>query len=526
MAYPYWLPASDKLFLPPPVPVSRILSTDDFVTRLNVFYHAGTGRQLLVGHPYFDVFNLQQKLIAKKVSGNQFRAVRFTLPDPNKFALQDPTIYNPEKERLVWSCRGLQIGRGLPLGGGTTGHPFYNKCRDTENPNPGGNGNKYPNPSGDVRQNVSLDPKQVQMLFVGCTPCVGEHWDKVDKLCDAEKEQHEEGDCPAIELVTTHIQDGDMCDIGFGAMNYQTLQDSKSEAPLDIVSCTCKHPDILHMSNDPFGNSMWFFAKREQMYMRHFWARCGNVTEKVPDPVNGEGHNYYLAPKTELNRKMGSTIYCGTPSGSLISSDGQLFNRPYWIQTAQGKNNGICWSNEVFVTLVDNTRNTNVTISVKTSEDKGKDGAFQVENYNVYTRHMEEYDFNFIFQLCKVPLTPEVLAQIHSMNPKIIEKWNVGFAPAAPTTSSLSDQYRYIESLANRCPAPPEETEDTDPYEGEVYWNINLSENFSSELDSFPLGRKFLYQAGKSSVAVSGRSGTKRLASKASNKQSSKRARR
>ncbi|AFA26579.1 L1 [Tursiops truncatus papillomavirus 5] len=515
--YSYWLPSTDKLFLPPPAPVSKILSTDTFVKRLDIFYHAGTGRQLLVGHPYFDVLGDNQKLIAKKVSGNQYRAARFLLPDPNRFALQDPSIYNPEQERLVWACRGVQIGRGLPLGGGTTGHPFYNKAKDTENPN-----NKYPNTTkNDIRQNVSFDPKQVQMVFVGCTPCLGEHWEKVTKTCDGQ--ERKAGDCPALELLSTHIQDGDMCDIGFGAINNKTLQESKSEVPLDIVTSICKHPDILQMANDQFGNAMWFFAKREQMYVRHMWARTGIVSEKVPDAVNGDRHDFYLSPKD--NKEMASVIYTATPSGSLITSDGQLFNRPYWIQTAQGKNNGICWGNELFVTVVDNTRNTNITISVKDPEKQLDEGSFQTDAFKIYTRHMEEYEFNFIFQLCKVPLQPEVLAQIHNMNSTILEKWNVGFAPSAPTSSSLSEHYRYLNSLATKCPPAPEETEEKDPYEGETYWKIDLSETFSSELDSFPLGRKFLYQASKSSVRVSGRSATKRPATKVSKKPSSKRAR-
>nr|WDS49648.1 MAG: L1 protein [Neophocaena asiaeorientalis asiaeorientalis papillomavirus 2] len=518
--YAYWLPSADKLFLPPPAPVSKILSTDAFVTRLDLYYHAGTGRQLLVGHPYFDVIGEENKLIAKKVSGNQFRAARFTLPDPNRFALQDPSIYDPERERLVWACRGVQVGRGLPLGGGTTGHPYYNKAKDTENPN-----NQYPSTgTGDNRQNVSCDPKQVQMVFVGCTPCLGEHWEKVETLCAGQ--QHQPGDCPAIELVSSHIQDGDMCDIGFGAINHKTLQESRSEVPLDIVSSVCKHPDILQMANDPFGNSMWFFAKREQMYVRHLWARRGTVSEKVPDPLNGGGgkHDFYLSPKE--GKEMASVVYTATPSGSLITSDGQLFNRPYWIQTAQGKNNGICWGNEVFVTVADNTRNTNITITVKDPDKNSEpEGSYLAENFKIYTRHMEEYQFDFIFQLCKVPLTPEVLAQLSNMNSKIIERWNVGFATAAPSTSTLAEHYRYLNSLATKCPPAPEDSAEKDAYDGETYWHIDLSEAFSSDLDCFPLGRKFLYQASKS-IRSTARPALKRPASKVSRKQSSKRARR
>ena len=59
------------------------------------------------------------------------------------------------------------MGRGQPLGIGTTGHPFFNKLGDTENPS------VYLEGGEDDRMDVSFDPKQIQLLIVGCVPSVG-----------------------------------------------------------------------------------------------------------------------------------------------------------------------------------------------------------------------------------------------------------------------------------------------------------------------------------------------------------------
>ena len=158
-----WLPSSGPLYLPPAKPLARVLRTDDYVTGTNVYFHAESDRLLIVGHPYFDVKeNGENQITVPKVSANQYRVFRCKLPDPNKFALVDSDIYNPDRERLVWQLTGLEIKRGGPLGIGSTGNPYFNKYGDTENPN------TYPEKEGkDQRMNVSFDPKQTQLFIVG-----------------------------------------------------------------------------------------------------------------------------------------------------------------------------------------------------------------------------------------------------------------------------------------------------------------------------------------------------------------------
>lgn len=483
-----WLPPSGKLYLPPSQPVAKILPTDDYVVDTSVFFHASSERLLTVGHPYFPItkVNDPKTIVIPKVSGNQYRAFRVLLPDPNKLALVDSSLYNPESERLVWRLRGLDIGRGGPLGVGSTGHPLFNKLKDTENPN------GYFKTGSENRQNVSVDPKQTQLFVVGCTPCWGEHWDAA-KPCEQPQEQ---GACPPLQLVSSVIQDGDMCDIGFGALNFASLQADHSGVPLDIVASTCKWPDFLRMSNDPYGSAMFFFGKREQVYARHFFARDGTIGDKIPEQ-NFEGvQQTYIIPgeSTKEQNTASSSIYYTTPSGSLVSSDSQLFGRPYWIQKAQGPNNSICWRNNIFITMVDNTRNVNFTINVKA--DAAPMQQYNASKYKHYTRHVEEFELSFILQLCKVPLTADVLAHINVMDPGIIDDWQLGFVP--PPAPSIGDAYRFIDSLATRCPTAEPPKEKADPYEKFVFWTVDLTERLSSDLSSYPLGRRFLSQTGVS----------------------------
>nr|AYA93411.1 MAG: L1 protein [Human papillomavirus] len=488
-----WMQHTGKLYLPPAKPVAKVLSTDEYVRGTNLFFHASSERLLTVGHPYFEIPSqaIQGTLAVPKVSGSQYRVFRCILPDPNKFALIDQTIYNPERERLVWKIKGLQLGRGGPLGVGTSGHPLFNKVLDTENPN------AYPPAeTAEQRVNVSMDPKQVQMLIVGCEPAIGEHWDTAKPCSD----EYNQGDCPPLQLVNTVIQDGDMCDIGFGAANFKAIQQDKSSVPLDIVDEICKWPDLIKMEQEVYGDKLFFVTKREQAYARHYFARAGTPGDTMPDGTGNQDIFYFSPDNTQRDlpqNTLGSHIYFPTVSGSLVSSEAQLFNRPYWIQKAQGPNNGICWNNNLFLTLVDNTRNTNFTLSVyKTAANVPNPSQYRYKatDFNQYLRHVEEFDVQLIFQLCKVPLDPDVLAHLNVMDPTILDNWQLAFVPPPP--QSIEDNYRYIRSLATRCPTEEPNAENKDPYKEYSFWSVDLTERFSAELTQFPLGRRFLFQTG------------------------------
>lgn len=478
-----WLPSTGKLYLPPQKPTPRVLSTDEYVRRTNIYFHATSERLFTVGHPYFPIIGDDNTVKVPKVSGSQYRVWRVHLPDPNKFALIDKDVYDPDSERLVWAVRGMEISRGGPLGVGVAGHPLFNKFADTENPFSYNDEVKTEN-----RLNVSSEPKQTQLFMIGCAPPVGGHWDAAVP-CTAQPLN--KGDCPALEYINSTIEDGDMCDTGFGNVNFKTLSADKATAPLDVINTISKWPDLIQMTKDVYGDHIFFYGTREQLYTRHMGNRAG-TGDPLPE------HNTYYLPPGEGPQKdnFAGTTYFTTVSGSLVSSEGQLFNRPYWLQRAQGPNNGICWGNQCFVTLVDNTRNTNFTISVYNGEESFPSDTYtyKAKDFKQYLRHTEEYNLEFIFQLCKVPLTADILAHLNVMNPSILEGWQLAFMPPAP--SGLESTYRFINSLATKCPTTEEDKENDDPYKNLNFWDIDLTDKFSSELSQVPLGRRFLYQMG------------------------------
>ncbi|AAB41773.1 major capsid protein [Ovine papillomavirus type 2] len=486
--------AGQKLYLPP-TPVTKTLCSETYVSRRDIYYHAETERLLTVGHPFYSV-KVNEKTVPK-VSPNQYRAFMIQLPDPNQFALPDRTLYDPGKEKLVWGLIGLQVSRGQPLGGAISGHTTFNALLDAENVS-----RRTTAQGTDDRKPAGMDAKQQQVLLVGCTPAVGEYWAKA-RPCVSDRV--DAGSCPPLELKHKPIEDGDMMDIGFGAANFKELNSSRSDLPLDIVNEICLYPDYLRMTEETAGNSMFFFARKEQVYVRHVWARGGSDKEPPPE-------DYYLKPKGSDQPKIAG-VFIGAPSGSLLSTDGLIFNRPYWLYRAQGMNNGICWNNTVFVTVGDNTRGTNLTITVSSDDSPLKE--YETGKINVYHRHVEEYKLAFIFQLCSVQLTPETVSSLQGLMPSILENWEINVQP--PTSSILEDTYRYIESPATKC-ADNVPASKPDPYEGLRFWKIDLKEKFSLDIDQFPLGRRFLAQQGLGCTAAVRRRVPKSTSDKAPSK--------
>lgn len=220
----------------------------------------------------------------------------------------------------------------------------------------------------------------------------------------------------------------------------------------------------------------------------------GNEGDNLPtEPTRA----FYIQPANDTppNANIGKFSYYPVPSGSLVTSEASLFNRPYWLYKAQGKNNGVCWGNNLFITLLDNTHNTNFTISVyKENNPMNNEYQYNKSNFRKYLRHVEELEVELIMHLCKVPLEADILAHINVMDPRILDEWELAFVPPPP--QGLEDTYRYIKSLATMRPADVPATAPEDRYKGMVFWDVDLRDKFTTELDQTPLGRKFLYQMG------------------------------
>lgn len=469
--------SGQKLFLPPP-PVTLVRCTDTYVRRKGIFYHGETSRLLTVGHPFYRL-EKNDKEFVPKVSPHQYRVFRVSLPDPNQFSFQDKSLYDPGTERLVWAVVGSQVSRGQPLGPSVTGHPLLNAWLDAENM-----GRNILQQSEDDRKPGGIDAKQTQLLLLGCKPAMGEYWTTARPCIPGPQSIT----CPPLELKTKHIEDGDMMEIGFGAADFYKLNGDRSSVPLDIAKSTCLYPDYLQMAEEATGDMMFYYARREQTYARHVYIRCGKDEELDKDQLWTPATSRVDQYRTD---KVSSVFYTA-PSGSLVSTDGQLFNRPYWLRRAQGMNNGICWRNTLFVTVGDNTRGTNFTITDGTQVKPPE--KYNAQKVSVFQRHVEEFKLSFIFELCVVQLNSDTVAHLRAFNPEVLEDWEVGLQSQAAGT--FEDRYRFLDSVATKCPdaAPPPKPKD--PYHDLKFWEINLTDKLSRDLDQFPLGRRFLSQTG------------------------------
>nr|ATX74933.1 L1 protein [Bos taurus papillomavirus 1] len=484
-----------KLYLPP-TPVSKVLCSETYVQRKSIFYHAETERLLTIGHPYYPV-SIGAKTVPK-VSANQYRVFKIQLPDPNQFALPDRTVHNPSKERLVWAVIGVQVSRGQPLGGTVTGHPTFNALLDAENVN-----RKVTTQTTDDRKQTGLDAKQQQILLLGCTPAEGEYWTTA-RPCVTDR--LENGACPPLELKNKHIEDGDMMEIGFGAANFKEINASKSDLSLDIQNEICLYTDSLKMAEDAVGNRIFFFARKARVYVTHIWPRGG--WEKDAPPTDFYLKNNRGDPTLKI-----PSVHFGSPSGSLVSIDNQFFNRPYCLFRAQGTNNGLAGNNLLFLTGGDNTGGIFLPISVPSEGHPKK--VFDRSKFNVSHRHREVYKLAFILEMCSVELTAQSVSYAQGFIPCVFQKGEMGGQP--PPSSILEDTYRYIESPATKCASnviPAKE----DPYAGFKFWNIDLKEKLSLDLDQFPLGRRFLAQQGAGCSTVRKRRISQKTSSKPAKK--------
>lgn len=479
-----------KLYLPP-APITPVLSTDDYVSKKGIYYHGDTERLIFIGHPQYSIPGPTEPNRIPKCSPNQWRVFRVALPDPNNFALPDTTLHDPSKERLVWSVAAVQVCRGQALGLSVIGHPFFNSYMDAESLT-----KKTQKQTTDDRKLAGMDPKQCQFLLVGAKPAIGEYWDFAEECA---QQPHLPGDCKPLELKNKPIEDGDMMEIGFGAANWKNLNVNKSDLPLDICQSICVYPDFIKMTEEAVGDEMFFFARKESVFARHIFARGGTEKESPPSDCILPGFD-----KSQIRLANFNT----TPSGSLITTDGQIFNRPYYILKAQGMNNGVCWHNEVFITVGDNTRGTSLSITV--SKDGAEPKTYNSDTINHYQRHAEEYKIALILELCGVPLNNEVVGYLNVVQPDVLKKWEITVNSQGNT---LEDQYRYLSSWATKCPSTTDPDKSKDPYSSLNFWDLDFTNRLSLDLNQYPLGRRFLMQRGlnvKSRVLTPPRKPTKR----------------
>ncbi|QGM48360.1 L1 [Hemidactylus frenatus papillomavirus 2] len=479
MATALW--SDSGMFLPPPPNAQPLLSTEDYCSPTDIYLLGRSPRLLTVGHPYFAVGEGTSTAEAVPlVSGHQYRVFRVQLPDPNDaLFLPDTSIHSPD-HKLVYRLTGIEVKRGQPFGIGASGNPEMNLGRDVENTAapPVEDGEEVKGEK--VLVSNAFDPKQAQMFIVGCTPAVGQYWGPAKACSDTSHTNGTEGKCPRLQLYSEAIQDGDFFDMGLGAMDHGALTKDHKQLPLELWNRTTKYPDWIQMEGDPYGDSCFFLYKWEQLYGRHFHDTYGAVGEKYTPPSGS----------TSPTLKRDNYLYHVTPSGSLVTSDKQLFNKPYWLGSAMGHNQGILWGQQCFITVLDNTRAHNMLVS---QASESSSSTYESSHLNNYLRHAEEFSITMVVQVCRIKLNSETLFHIQGMAPHIVDDW--GFSPAplpGPSTSGFHSQYRFSHNAATVCDKDQElaAAAPRDPYADMKFWDVRLE--LKPELHTASLGRKFM----------------------------------
>nr|QXT57782.1 L1 [Archaeolacerta bedriagae papillomavirus 1]DAZ91119.1 TPA_asm: L1 [Archaeolacerta bedriagae papillomavirus] len=476
-------------WLPPPHPQTpQFGSTDEYVEALGMYAVGYSGRMVIVGHPYFEIRDTTttSTIVVPKVNGNQYRVFRLRLPDPNTMPFcPEP---KPDQYRYVWKLRCIQTGRGQPFNVGLAGNPQTNRGLDLESvPRPESAAAKGDGAVTDHRVPFATDPKQVQLLIVGCRPAQGEYWRQTRGCSGGNAGGTGTTKCPSIELATEDIEDGTMSDLGHGPLHPQLR--NPYDLPLELdEQHPPVYPDVLGMQQDPSGNSCFFMVKREQLYTRHSFRRDGTQGEPIS---TGDTKSYAFTPSV---------------SGSLVNSDVSLFGKPYYLNQAQGQNNGVLWGDVLFVTLLDNTRNNNLQISVKNSSTNGS--TYDETKYTNFMRHVEEYDVHLGLELCRVSVTPPVLYHLQVTEPYVLARWGYTTTPGTPkpgtvppsdvTYRYLNKQPGFVKTSAVGCgegtsaQAPPSDDPPRDPFSGGHWWDVDMENKLKYDTYDTPFGRAFI----------------------------------
>lgn len=442
-------------------------STDDFVDKTDLIYCVKSDRMVLVGHPFFEISE-SSKVKVPFVSAQQMRVFKLKLPDPNKFSFPQSGLVDLDSYRYVWSVEGLEVSRGQPMAAGISGNPKFNRKGDIENQiktTQSGDTNDHRVPFG-------FDPKQTQMIIVGCKPAIGQHWEKKATVGSAAS------DCPVLELKTSEIEDGDLIDFGFGNLKQDGLIGNKSDIPIEMVGKVTKYPDWIKMHTDETGDSCFYMMKREQLFGRHFMEYYGKTPESPPSGT------------IPSNADTDGMAYKTVPSGSLISSDSSLFNKPYWFNKAQGSNNGILWGNTLYVTCADNTRNNIFNLSTATQGN----GTYDETKYNEYVRHVEEYELQAIVRLCKIRLEAQLLQYLQRINKKILDDWGLGWSKPEEKVGTVGVYDGYYSS------GDESEEDESSPHVAQNFLEIDCDGKLHASLPKFSLGRKYILKFGDHSL--------------------------
>lgn len=237
-----------------------------------------------------------------------------------------------------------------------------------------------------------------------------------------------------IVRMTKDIGDGDMHEFGFGNIDYKTTSYDKTLLPVEMCynNGPTLIPDKLGMQADLTGDRCFFMWERTAAGIRH--TRHTNGLHFTNNPSD----NTDVFAKCQNMVQQQNAVTAG-----MVSSTLDLFNKNYWLNKAQGPNNGVIWHNKLYVTHVDNTRG-----YIHMITEKGTDSSnYDPTKVNCFLRHIREYKVSVLVRLCKVKLEAQLIQYLLQFNKEFMKNLGFQFNPLMKSVSTFRDLTRAEEEV-------------------------------------------------------------------------------
>lgn len=384
-------------------------TSDQYTTGTDLYFTIKSERIVLQGHPYFGSSDVPF------VSPQQWRVFKLQMPEPNNFNIsQQGTALSDVK--YIWQLKGFKINREGPIRAG---------CELNKNFDP----KTVPQTDPDK---LVYDVPATQHIVVGCRPCLGVHYVPHGFTNDA---------TPYLTAVDSEIQDGELSPSGFGPLDIDPMV-TWTGTPKLPVDCffpvtmlnnpknPCKSISDINMDEEETGDRNFIHIHREQSYSKEFIISNQKDRE--------EPTRYKEAFSATWN----------IPSGSVLSSLNDIFNKRYWINRGEHQNNCLAWNDEFFFTVLDNTRGWNFVFPTTGTSDVLPKMAI---------RHMEVFQIEAVVRLVKVKLEAQLIQYLYRMNKDLLNKWGYGWTRNNLPTSHYQSGFQMGPMIEEESPEEEEE---------------------------------------------------------------------
>lgn len=431
-------------------------TSDEYTKATDMYFTIRSQKIVLQGQPYCPIDASGTPF----VSPNQWRVLCCALPDPNNFSISQQGAALSDR-KYIWQLKGFRINREGELGSSIEQNAKFDPEWNDSTPAQPQNA-----------RNLTYTPPLQQTICVGCRPALGSTWVPQNFSSDDENKDF-------VERIT-EINDGDLIQVGFGNVDIQPMIDAAKELrifperyyPAIMVlnpDKKTKNLSDIAMQMEDTGDRDFIIIRREQCFSQQI------VTSRTGDFEHGAGSN---ADIFDPNWSI--------PSGSVISSLNDIFNKTYWMNRAEHQNNCLAWDEKFYFTFCDNFRGRAKVFPISDLSEK--------KIPKLAMRYTYVFQVEAIVRLVEVKLEAELIQYLYRINRNLLNKWGYGWTSyPAPGVAGTNGNGTF------RLGAPKHEEIEEEKEEITCLY-VDMSGAVSSDMGSTQVGRHFKQLQGKSLV--------------------------